>query len=410
MVDVIVAGSCLVLTAGLILPAIAKTRGDDDRVKCANNMRKMGIALHKHHDANRYFPSSGAVLDREGKGLDYCANSTFTWLLPYLEQKEIYDKFGSRDVPYNFKGKVKDKEVDNTKASKNVIEGFLCPSNSIRPKKGADSLGYGYCDYMPVAYSNLTDKDEKGKPTTQAVGELNKGIPLGTNTGFGNWPGALCANYANYIAASSKEIFQEELLEKTPISGDHLVLETLRQMNKTYAWANGSRGPNQGELTDGLAHTIAIVEDSGISEDSSSSSVDDPIEGVSNANGTIPARKVAGKNKYYRADWRWAEPAIAGGVSGPTNAKGKSNLIGAKGVRAINNFNDPVGGPDECKWTVENCGPNKEPFSFHKGGCNMLYMDGHVSFMKEAAPFGLLHTLLTPIEGVPPQDDKDWVE
>src|SRR5260370_41888378 len=41
-------------------------------------------------------------------------------------------------------------------AAQPVIPTFLCPSNPIRPGSGRDSLGFGYCDYQPIAYVDIS--------------------------------------------------------------------------------------------------------------------------------------------------------------------------------------------------------------------------------------------------------------
>ena len=43
----------------------------------------------------------------------------------------------------------------------------------------------------------------------------------------------------------------------------------------------------------------------------------------------------------------------------------------------------PEGGPAECRWSVNNCGPNDEPFSFHSGGVNATMGDGSVHFLAD---------------------------
>ena len=77
--------------------------------------------------------------------------------------------------------------------------------------------------------------------------------------------------------------------------------------------------------------------------------------------------------------YAWADPdAAANGLSGPSNA-----VSPASRVMRPNNYNAPQGGPAECPWTVNNCGPNDEPFSWHTGGVQAVMGDGSVRFISE---------------------------
>lgn len=64
------------------------------RIVSVNNLRQIGIACHEHHDAYGYFPSD---------------NSRLSWrvrILPYLEQKWLFDQFHHDepwDSPHNIK-------------------------------------------------------------------------------------------------------------------------------------------------------------------------------------------------------------------------------------------------------------------------------------------------------------------
>ncbi len=120
--------------------------------------------------------------------------------------------------------------------------------------------------------------------------------------------------------------------------------------------AGGSR---IAEITDGTTKTIAIAEDVGRDERMSTGYID-PITGAG------------------RAFWRWAEPDNAFGVS-----------------KTINNNNSPPGGPPNCLWSQNNCGPNDEMFSFHSDGAFVLMCDGSVRFLTDDTSAGILRALVT---------------
>ena len=94
-----------------------------------------------------------------------------------------------------------------------------------------------------------------------------------------------------------------------------------------------------------------------------------------------------------RNNYRWAEPDNGNGVSGPHNA------VTAKGgitTARINNHATPRGGGDACPWSLNNCGPNDEPFSFHTGGALAAYGDGHVQFLRDSITAQVLRAICTP--------------
>lgn len=144
-------------------------------------------------------------------------------------------------------------------------------------------------------------------------------------------------------------------------------------------------------VTDGASNTLIIGEDS----DYRNNEVIFPFQ-LSSAGdpGNVDVNP-SGK----RAINRWADPETGNGVSGPPTGDPTSPLY--KGVPGpyINQWKSPVGGGTACPWGTNNCGVNDELSSSHTGGVNVLFLDGHVTFLRNDIAGPVLRHLCDPADG-----------
>lgn len=317
LVELLVVIAIIGILIALLLPAVQSAREAARRSQCANNLKQLGLGFHNFASAYGGFPPRRWMRSTQGIGGGYTGWGTF--LLPFIEQKTIYDHY---DWNYDFYDPV------NQPAVETKLSVFICPSSP----RSADIICTGPATPGSLSYGSGQTYTVKAWIDYLVPNGLS--LPkTGWGTSLPSWPNSGNEHHA-------------------------LVDSCITVSGLIGANATDSRAPRKlADISDGLSNTLLVNETAGW------------------------PHQYRGRQRTRLDNYSSGGVANSLGNRGSWAGWQSFAYITYSSDGLMSSSANPTAG-DVVSCAV-NCYNKTQPYSFHPGGAQVLYCDGSVRFLAE---------------------------
>jgi prepilin-type N-terminal cleavage/methylation domain-containing protein/prepilin-type processing-associated H-X9-DG protein len=326
LIELLVVIAIIAVLIALLLPAVQAAREAARRIQCVNNLKQLGLALHNYHSTQNVFPPGRINTYVAGNG--HCWGA-YSQMLPYLEMQTLFNTMNFSMNP--------DPDYTSTSAAVNmtaavtVMNTLLCPSDA-------------------------------GPSLVQVGGGLYAAHSYLMNVGSG------------YSVVQNPPV-------ATALPPNGILYE-----NSAVSFAT---------ITDGTSQSVAVSESIHSSAGAPTGFnglavfAQAPLSGF-----VITGNNTAGNGPPIFSDADYATRCLTSPPPGFQPTRGVKWLYGAPGHSMYNHRRPPNDKMFDCRGGLphsdksaadwQNLSLNVTSRSWHSGGVNSLFCDGHVGFIKNS--------------------------
>ena len=182
LVELLVVIAIIGILIALLLPAVQAAREAARRSQCTNNLKQIGLAMHNFQDTYGRLPTGARDGDhRKPDALNACCNSRtrYGWsfwyhILPFIEQRTVYELSSDRDDPPSIGSGQNSKEDI---VAQKAVSVYYCPSRRIPEPIGSGKF------YRSDYAGNAGERETASSVRSSASNGGMRGVIIQTDRG-----------------------------------------------------------------------------------------------------------------------------------------------------------------------------------------------------------------------------------